>query len=53
MAIGPFDGGVQFEGSPDVADKKPGATHIQAQADRKDLRPDHRSSNSMVDAVND
>ena len=42
-----------MKGTQAVADKQPGATNIKAQADRKDLRPDLSSSDSIKHAVMD
>ena len=44
MAIGPSDEEISFIGTRAVAIKQPGATKIEAQAYRKNLRPDISSS---------
>ena len=47
MAIGPSEEGILFEGAPDVAAKKFGATDIEAQAYQEDSRSDLSSSDSI------
>ena len=53
MAIGPTNGRVSLDNSQDAVIKHPGATYIEAQANREDLRPDLSSSGSIKHAKND